>query len=45
MAPIGLKWALAVWGYALVWFVINDRVKLGALRLLARHEGRTRPLS
>jgi H+-transporting ATPase len=45
MAPIGLKWALAVWGYALVWFVINDRVKLGTLRLLARHDGRAGPRS
>ncbi len=28
MVPIGWKWVLFVWGYALVWFVINDRVKL-----------------
>jgi H+-transporting ATPase len=30
MAPIGLKWALVVWVYALVWFLISDRVKLAA---------------
>ena len=34
MAPIGWKWALVVWGYALVWFLINDRVKLLAYRIL-----------
>jgi H+-transporting ATPase len=28
MVPIGWKWVLFVWGYALVWFIINDRVKL-----------------
>ncbi len=34
MAPIGWGWALAVWGYALVWFLINDRVKLLAYKWL-----------
>jgi H+-transporting ATPase len=33
MTPIGWTWALAVWGYALVWFLINDRIKLVAYRL------------
>jgi H+-transporting ATPase len=33
MTPIGWKWALFVWGYALMWFVINDRVKLAAYRV------------
>jgi H+-transporting ATPase len=33
MTPIGWGWALAVWGYALVWFLINDRVKLLAYRI------------
>jgi H+-transporting ATPase len=28
MAPLGWNWALFVWGYALVWFLVNDRVKL-----------------
>jgi H+-transporting ATPase len=32
MAPIGWHWALFVWGYALAWFVFNDRVKLLAYR-------------
>jgi H+-transporting ATPase len=33
MAPIGWKWALLVWGYALAWFLVNDRVKLLAYRI------------
>jgi H+-transporting ATPase len=28
MTPLGWGWALFVWGYALVWFLLNDRVKL-----------------
>jgi len=32
MTPLGWSWALFVWGYALVWFVVNDRVKLIAYR-------------
>jgi H+-transporting ATPase len=34
MTPLGWGWAMFVWGYALVWFVVNDRVKLLAYRLL-----------
>jgi H+-transporting ATPase len=33
MAPLGWSWALFVWGYALVWFLVNDRVKLFAYRV------------
>jgi H+-transporting ATPase len=33
MAPIGWGWALAVWGYALAWFLVNDRVKLATYRI------------
>ena len=33
MNPIGWGWGLAVWGYALVWFLINDRIKLIAYRI------------
>jgi len=33
MTPIGWGWGLAVWGYALAWFLINDRIKLVAHRL------------
>ncbi|MGB3495837.1 MAG: HAD-IC family P-type ATPase, partial [Elainellaceae cyanobacterium] len=34
MTPLGWGWALLVWGYALVWFLVNDRVKLFAYKLL-----------
>src|SRR5271170_3665452 len=34
MPPIGWHWALMVWGYSLVWFLVNDRVKLLAYRIL-----------
>jgi H+-transporting ATPase len=34
MPPIGWGWAVAVWGYALAWFLVNDRVKLVAYRIL-----------
>jgi H+-transporting ATPase len=33
MTPLGWGWALFVWGYALAWFVVNDRVKLLAYRI------------
>jgi H+-transporting ATPase len=40
MAPIGWGWALLVWGYALAWFLLNDRVKLAAYRIFdARQPG------
>ena len=32
MTPLGWGWALFVWGYALAWFLVNDRVKLLAYR-------------
>jgi H+-transporting ATPase len=34
MTPLGWGWALFVWGYALAWFLVNDRVKLLAYRVL-----------
>jgi H+-transporting ATPase len=34
MPPIGWGWALAVWGYALAWFLVNDRLKLAAYRII-----------
>jgi H+-transporting ATPase len=39
MTPLGWGWALFVWGYALAWFVVNDRVKLLAYRVLDRPAG------
>ena len=34
MTPLGWGWALFVWGYALAWFLLNDRVKLLAYKFL-----------
>ena len=34
MTPLGWGWALFVWGYALAWFLVNDRVKLLAYRIV-----------
>jgi H+-transporting ATPase len=34
MTPLGWGWAGFVWGYALLWFLVNDRVKLLAYRIL-----------
>jgi H+-transporting ATPase len=33
MPPLGWGWAGFVWGYALVWFLVSDRVKLLAYRI------------
>ncbi|MGA3398938.1 MAG: HAD-IC family P-type ATPase, partial [Acetobacteraceae bacterium] len=34
MTPLGWSWALFVWAYALVWFLVTDPVKLLAYRIL-----------
>jgi H+-transporting ATPase len=34
MTPLGWGWAGFVWGYALLWFLVNDRIKLLAYRML-----------
>jgi len=34
MAPLGWKWAAFVWAYAIAWFLINDRLKLLAYKVL-----------
>jgi len=39
MTPLGWGWALFVWGYAVAWFLVNDRVKLLAYRILDPVEG------
>ncbi|MCX5645103.1 MAG: plasma-membrane proton-efflux P-type ATPase [Phycisphaerae bacterium] len=36
MVPIGWGWGFTVWGYALAWFLVNDRVKLLAYRIMDR---------
>jgi len=33
MTPLGWGWAGFVWGYAIIWFLINDRIKLLAYRI------------
>jgi H+-transporting ATPase len=33
MAPLGWKWAGFVWAYALLWALVNDRVKLLAYKI------------
>jgi H+-transporting ATPase len=38
MTPIGWGWALVVWAYALVWFLVNDRVKTVAYRIFDQKE-------
>lgn len=30
------RWAAFVWGYALAWLLVNDRIKLAAYRLFDR---------
>jgi H+-transporting ATPase len=37
MNPIGWGWALVVWGYAILWFLVNDRIKLMIYRLLEKY--------
>ncbi len=48
VTPIGWEYAVAVWGYAFVWFLINNAVKVYIYRLIghrvprdARHIGRS----
>jgi len=43
MTPIGWGWALFVWGYALAWFLLNDRVKLLAYRIFDPVEAELKP--
>jgi H+-transporting ATPase len=33
MAPLGWKWAGFIWGYAIAWALVNDRIKLLAYRI------------
>jgi H+-transporting ATPase len=34
MTPLGWRWAAFVWGYALAWALVSDRVKLLAYRIV-----------
>jgi H+-transporting ATPase len=40
MTPLGWGWAGFVWGYALFWFLMEDRVKLATYAYLDRHPRR-----
>ena len=33
MTPIGWKWGIFIWGYAFVWFLFNDAVKMAVLKM------------
>lgn len=35
MAPLGWGWAIAVWVYALAWFLVNDRIKLATYKVFS----------
>ncbi len=43
MTPLGWGWAGFVWGYALLWFLLNDRVKLLAYRILDPVKATSKP--
>ena len=40
MTPLGWGWAGVVWGYALIWFLVEDRLKLATHWWLDRHPQR-----
>ena len=40
MTPLGWGWAGFVWGYAIVWFLITDGIKLLAYRFLSKEKQR-----
>ena len=44
MTPLGWGWAGFVWGYALVWFLFNDRLKLLAYRIFDSVKAKSKPL-
>jgi H+-transporting ATPase len=43
MTPLGWGWTGFVWGYALVWFLVNDRVKLLAYRIFDPNKAESKP--
>jgi H+-transporting ATPase len=43
MAPLGWRYAGIVWGYALVWFLLNDRAKLLTYWILDRSKSQVKP--
>ncbi len=45
MPPLGWGWAGFVWGYALLWFLMNDRLKLLAYRIFDPVKAGSKPVS
>jgi len=43
MAPLGWKWAGFVWGYAIIWALINDRIKLLAYKIFDPVKAKAKP--
>jgi H+-transporting ATPase len=43
MAPLGWKWAGFVWAYALVWALLNDRIKLLAYKIFDPVKAEAKP--
>jgi H+-transporting ATPase len=43
MAPLGWKWAGFVWVYALLWALVNDRVKLLAYKIFDHVKAEAKP--
>jgi H+-transporting ATPase len=43
MTPLGWGWAAFVWGYALLWFLVNDNVKLLAYRIFDPAKAAAKP--
>jgi len=43
MTPLGWGWAAFVWGYAIVWALLNDRLKLLAYKVLDRSKKAANP--
>jgi H+-transporting ATPase len=41
MTPLGWGWTLFVWGYAVLWALVNDRAKLVAYAILDKHQANT----
>ncbi|WP_186760544.1 plasma-membrane proton-efflux P-type ATPase [Arthrobacter alpinus] len=43
MTPLGWGWAAFVWGYAIIWALVSDRIKLLAYRILDPAKATTSP--
>jgi len=43
MPPLGWTYAIAIWIYAFIWFIINDRVKLFAYSIFEKPQSATFP--